>query len=145
MKKSASPNSIPQYKLENYAGIHRLKHVADDFGSNNLEDALKIPGFEIYSTQGMRDSIEPVKSMFYREGFVLSGTSHMSLGLEEFRHRHGTILFADINAILAMYSKSEDLFGYYLFLLLNSSSGSWHLAKASWISIPSFIPPTNIF
>ncbi|AYB33147.1 AraC family transcriptional regulator [Chryseolinea soli] len=105
---------LPQYKLEHYAGAHRSGEQSVDFGYNTLEESLKIPGFELYSTQGLRERIGPLKSFFYRIGFTLAGGVSVELGLEKYSHSRGTVNFTAINDIFSLYDPTHDFFGYYM-------------------------------
>ncbi len=114
MKSKNNNNSILQYKLEQYASIHRSGLDNSNFGYNNLSDALKIEGFQLFSTKGLKERIGPLKSFFYRVGFTLSGSVSVELGLEKYKHSKGTVNFTSINDIFSLYNTSEDFFGYYM-------------------------------
>lgn len=110
----AKKEQLPQYKLEQYVDAHRSREQSADFGYNTLEASLKIPGFELYSTQGLRERIGPLKSLFYRIGFTLAGGVSVELGLEKYRHSKGTVNFTAVNAIFSLYDPTPDFFGYYM-------------------------------
>lgn len=107
-------NNIPQYQLEQYTKAHREDVSISNFAYNNIDAALKINSFELYSTEGLRERIGPLKSFFYRLGFTLSGNVSVDLGLEKYRHSKGTINITSINQIFSLYNVSQDFFGYYM-------------------------------
>ena len=105
---------IPQYVLDNFRHLHRKEDDTSDFGYNNLEENKKIPGFEIYSSEGLRPALGPLKSDFYRISITLSGSVDVQLGLEKFQHRPGTLSFTFPGQVFSKSNISADTFGYYI-------------------------------
>ncbi|TWF41415.1 AraC-like DNA-binding protein [Chitinophaga polysaccharea] len=105
---------IPQYVLNDFRHLHRMEHDISDFGYSNLDAARRIPGFEIYSSEGLRPAVGPLKSDFYRISITLSGSVDVQLGLELFRHRPGTLSFTFPGQVFSKDNISADTFGYYI-------------------------------
>ncbi|WP_431292258.1 helix-turn-helix domain-containing protein [Pedobacter sp. P26] len=108
---------IPKYKLENFRHIHRHSNPGAHFGNNIPDDAERIEGFEIYSSDGMVSSKGPLKSIFYRIGITVNGSLNMQVGLDEYTHRPGTLTFTFPNQTFSTSNVSEDAFGYYMFFI----------------------------
>lgn len=113
-KTKAAKAEIPQYSLDGFRPVHRNDEEIVDFGYNTLDKAQMIPGFELYSSVGLKSSMGPLKSAFYRASITISGSVEVQLGLEHFTHRPGTIGFTALNQIFSKKNISKDLFGYYL-------------------------------
>ena len=106
---------IPRYQLnDEYRPVHRVEGEGGPFGYNSLDPSLRIKGFELYSSQGLRKSMGPLRSEFYRIGLTLRGSCDVQLGLEHFVHQAGTVNCTFPNQIFSKSNISEDLFGYYL-------------------------------
>lgn len=105
---------IPQYPLEGFRPVHRQEEETADFGYNTLDKTLMIPGFELYSSVGLKSSMGPLKSTFYRISITICGTVEVQLGLEHFVHRPGTVGFTALNQVFSKKNISDDLFGYYI-------------------------------
>jgi AraC family transcriptional regulator, transcriptional activator of pobA len=108
---------IPTYQLTpSHQERHRDTTIITSFGYHSLPYHLHIPGFEIYSTDGLKDSYGPAKSNFYRIGILLSGSLDMQIGLEQFHAIPGSINFSIPGQVHSKWNISEDLFGYYILL-----------------------------
>ncbi|WP_326991602.1 AraC family transcriptional regulator [Chitinophaga sp. 212800010-3] len=105
---------IPSYVLHNFRHLHRQEGDTSGFGYNSLAPEKRIPGFEIYSSEGLKPAMGPLKSDFYRISITLSGGVDVRLGLEEFRHRAGTLSFTFPGQIFSKSNMSADTFGYYI-------------------------------
>lgn len=106
--------SIPQYGLEESRPLHRLPEDTTAFGYSNLEEELKIKGFELYCSAGVRSQMGPLKSDYYRISISVRGVTEIQLGLEDFTHGNGTISFTFPGQIFSKRGLSDDAFGYYL-------------------------------
>jgi len=104
---------IPVYNLERFKHVHR-ETTTSVFGYNNLDKSKYIPGFELYSSDGLISSVGPLKSDFYRLSFTLRGTLEMKIGLESYKHQPGTISLTSPNQLFAKDNISADAFGYYI-------------------------------
>ncbi len=105
---------IPNYDLEEFRYLHRGLSDPSDFGYSNLSADKKIEGFEMYSTQGVVEQLNPVRSKFFRLGFTVSGSVEVKIGLETFKHQSGTINLTHPNQIFSLGKRTSDFFGYYL-------------------------------
>lgn len=110
---------IPQYVLNDFRHLHRKEDDTSDFGYNNLEEAKRIPGFEVYSSEGLRPAVGPLKSDFYRISITLSGSVDVQLGLEKFQHRAGTLSFTFPGQVFSKDNIRADTFGYYILFNAN--------------------------
>ena len=109
----SSGTDIPSYDLTNFRHVHR-GDTPIVFGYNNLSEALRIPGFELYSSEGLISAVGPLKSDFYRVSITCQGTLDMQIGLEDYRIQPGTISLTYPNQIFAKNNISTDAFGYYM-------------------------------
>lgn len=114
MKTKLNKLEIPQYVLNDFRHLHREEADTSSFGYNNLEPAKKIAGMEIYSSEGLRPAVGPLKSDFYRISITLRGSVDVQLGLEEFKHRPGTLSFTFPGQVFSKSNISADTFGYYI-------------------------------
>ncbi|SJZ62977.1 AraC-type DNA-binding protein [Chitinophaga eiseniae] len=105
---------IPQYGLEASRQLHRLPGDTSAFGYNNLPAAARIKGFELYSSEGVRAQMGPLKSDYYRISISVRGVTEIQLGLEDFTHGTGTVSFTFPGQIFSKRGLSDDAFGYYL-------------------------------
>lgn len=105
---------IPCYKLEGFRPTHRSELPVTPFGYNQLDKARMIPGFELYSSEGLLRSTGPLKSAFYRMSLTITGTLDMQIGLEHYTHKPRTVSFTYPNQIFSKWNISPDAFGYYL-------------------------------
>ena len=105
---------IPQYVLNDFRHLHREETDTSSFGYNNLEPEKKIAGMEIYSSEGLRPAVGPLKSDFYRISITLRGSVDVQLGLEQFKHRPGTLSFTFPGQVFSKSNISADTFGYYI-------------------------------
>lgn len=106
--------SLPTHHLDIF---HKERHRTSSnaiFGYNNLPVQLKIPGFELYSSEGMIPDYGPAKSSFYRIGIMLQGSIHMQLGLEHFNIEPLNLTFSIPGQVHSKSNASPDIFGYYL-------------------------------
>ncbi|MBO9732758.1 MAG: helix-turn-helix domain-containing protein [Chitinophaga sp.] len=110
---------IPQYVLGDFRHLHRQENDTSDFGYNNLEAEKRIPGFEVYSSEGLRPAVGPLKSDFYRISITLSGGVDVQLGLEKFRHQAGTLSFTFPGQVFSKDNIAADTFGYYILFNAN--------------------------
>lgn len=113
MKTSA--HTIPTYQLDpSHKEHHRDTSINISFGYHQLPSHLHIPGFEIYSTEGMKSSYGPAKSSFYRVGIMLQGSLDMQIGLEQFHVKPGSLNFSIPGQVHSKWNISPDTFGYYI-------------------------------
>lgn len=105
---------IPKYKLEHFRAQHRLEYNGVPFGNNRLDAGKAVKGFELYSSEGLKGSVGPLKSEFYRISITISGTLDMQIGVERYRHQPGTVSATYPNQILFKNNMSPDVFGYYM-------------------------------
>lgn len=113
-KTKLSKPGIPQYVLNDFRHLHREEGDTSSFGYNNLDPAKKIAGMEIYSSEGLRPAVGPLKSDFYRISITLRGSVDVQLGLEQFKHRPGTLSFTFPGQVFSKNNISADTFGYYI-------------------------------
>jgi len=107
--------TIPTYQLTpTHQEKHRDSSVHNPFGYHILPEHLKISGFEIYSTEGLKDNYGPAKSDFYRVGLLLDGCLDMQIGLEQFHATPGSINFSMPGQVHSKWNISEDISGYYI-------------------------------
>ncbi|RFM35565.1 helix-turn-helix domain-containing protein [Chitinophaga silvisoli] len=109
-----SSNSLPTHHLDPF---HKERHRTSTnaiFGYNNLAVQYQIPGFELYSSEGMIPDYGPAKSTFYRVGIVLKGSIHMKLGLEHFDVGPLSLTFSIPGQVHSKSNASPDIFGYYI-------------------------------
>lgn len=109
-----SSNSLPTHHLDTF---HKERHRTSStviFGYNNLPVQHQIPGFELYSSEGMIPDYGPAKSTFYRIGIILQGTIHMQLGLEHFDIAPLSLTFSIPGQVHSKSNASPDIFGYYI-------------------------------
>ncbi|BAV07399.1 AraC-type DNA-binding protein [Filimonas lacunae] len=114
-RKNSKPKAeIPSYALEGFRPLHRMENEHTDFGCNKLDKQWMIPGFEMYSSVGVKSSMGPLKSAFYRISITISGTVDVQLGLEHFNLQPGSLCFTTLNQVFSKKNISDDLFGYYI-------------------------------
>jgi AraC family transcriptional activator of pobA len=110
---ATSIQTIPTFKLDaDYRSIHKEKTVVSAFGmdsTNNLLDS----GFGLYSSEGVKAKIGPLKSQFYRVALCLRGEVDVECGLERFRHSAETIHFNFPGQLFSLENKTDDMFAYY--------------------------------
>lgn len=114
MKTKLSKPEIPQYVLNDFRHLHRQEGDTSSFGYNNLDVAKRIAGIEIYSSEGLRPAVGPLKSDFYRISITLSGSVDVQLGLEQFKHQPGTLSFTFPGQVFSKSNIAADTFGYYI-------------------------------
>jgi AraC-like DNA-binding protein len=105
---------IPHYGLDQFQPIHRDGSGSQAFGYNRMDQRLRVPGFELYSSEGLAKSMGPLKSSFYRVGLTLRGSCNVQLGLEQYTHQPGTVNCTFPNQVFSKFNLSDDLFGYYI-------------------------------
>ncbi|WP_236652841.1 helix-turn-helix domain-containing protein [Chitinophaga vietnamensis] len=105
---------IPQFVLTNFRQEHRQENDSSHFGYSNLPDSKKIKGFEIYSSEGVKPALGPLKSLFYRMSFSVKGSVDVQIGLEEFSCRPGSVAFTFPGQVFSKRNISADAFGYYI-------------------------------
>jgi len=107
--------NIPTHQLSRqHAALHRDSTQTSPFGYHQLAENKRLPGFEIYSTEGMIPDYGPAKSGFYRFGILTRGSLHIQLGLEHFEAAAYAVNFSIPGQIHAKSNASQDIFGYYL-------------------------------
>jgi AraC family transcriptional activator of pobA len=114
-----SKATIPKYDLDHFRHLHRMEDEPSVFGCNNLERSQFIPGFELYSSQGLIQSVGPLRSEFYRISITVTGTLDMQIGLERYRHQSRTMSFTFPNQIFSKNNISAGAFGYYMLFKAN--------------------------
>jgi AraC-like DNA-binding protein len=113
MKTSA--HTIPTYQLDpSHKEHHRNTSIDIPFGYHQLPSHQHIPGFEIYSTEGMKGTYGPAKSNFYRVGIMLQGSLDMQIGLEQFHATPVSMNFSIPGQVHSKWNISPDIFGYYI-------------------------------
>ena len=110
---SALPE-IPQYVLKGFRHLHRQEEASSDFGYNRLDTIQPVEGFELYSSRGLKPSLGPLKSAFYRISMTITGSVDIQIGLEHFKHQPRTVSFTWPNQVFSKSNISADAFGYYL-------------------------------
>jgi AraC family transcriptional regulator, transcriptional activator of pobA len=109
-------STFPLHKLD---AANRTRHrdttVSTPFGYNQLPSHQHIPGFELYSTDGMIPDYGPAKSNFYRFSLAIKGSLHVQVGLEHYEMSAGSIMTTIPGQVHAKSNASADIFGYYLF------------------------------
>jgi AraC-like DNA-binding protein len=113
-KVSNDSAAIPQYILKGYRRLHRLEDDSADFGYNRLQSIHPVEGFELYSSRGLKSSVGPLKSAFYRISITITGQVDMQIGLEHFKHQSRTMSFTWPNQVFSKWNIGADTFGYYL-------------------------------
>lgn len=114
-KKSTSAlPGIPQYALKGFRHLHRQEDDTSDFGYNRLDAITPVEGFELYSSRGLKPSLGPLKSAFYRISITIAGSVDIRIGLEHFKHQPRTMSFTWPNQVFSKSNISPDAFGYYL-------------------------------
>ncbi|SDF23923.1 helix-turn-helix domain-containing protein [Chitinophaga filiformis] len=109
------PDNIPTHQLSSqHAALHRDSTQTSPFGYHQLATHKRLPGFEIYSTEGMIPDYGPAKSAFYRFGILTRGSLHVQLGLEHFEASACALNFSIPGQIHAKSNASQDIFGYYV-------------------------------
>lgn len=112
--KATSPNiSIPTYDLKDFRHEHR-QATNSIFGYNNLAEEKRIPGFEIYSSEGLLSSVGPMRSLFFRVSICVTGALDMKIGLEDYDVRERSMSFTYPNQIFAKNNIRPGSFGYYI-------------------------------
>ncbi len=107
MAKPQTP--IPSFKLDSeYRSVHKEKTATSSFGMDSTSNLLD-GGFGLYSSEGVRAKIGPLKSQFYRIGFCLRGSLDVDCGLERFTHQAGTIHFNFPGQLFSLQNKSDDM------------------------------------
>jgi AraC family transcriptional regulator, transcriptional activator of pobA len=110
---SALPE-IPQYVLKGFRQLHRQEDDTSDFGYNRLNAIQAVEGFELYSSRGLKPSLGPLKSAFYRISITITGGVDIQIGLEHFKHQERTVSFTWPNQVFSKSNIRADTFGYYL-------------------------------
>lgn len=105
---------IPNYPLEGFRPLHRYEDDCTNFGYNCLDKGMMVNGFELYSSAGLKPSLGPLKSAFYRISITLSGSVDVQIGLEHFKHQPRTLSFTYPNQVFSKSNISADAFGYYI-------------------------------
>lgn len=113
-KATSAAAAIPQYVLDGFRALHRQEDDTSDFGYNRLETIFPVGGFELYSSRGLKPSLGPLKSAFYRISITITGNVDMQLGLEHFKHQPRTMSFTWPNQVFSKNNISADAFGYYI-------------------------------
>jgi AraC family transcriptional activator of pobA len=104
-------NDIPVYELSVFRPVHREDGDTVPFGSNG---AAPVPGFELYSSQGLKRSpMGPLKSAFYRISLTVNGSLDMQIGLDRYVHQPHTISFTYPHQVFSKSNASADAWGYY--------------------------------
>ncbi len=109
-------NKLATYGLENFTKVHRNEQETSFFGSAKLPLDKRINGFEIYSTEGVREVIEPLKSDFFRISVCVKGTVKTRIGLDDYTYKRGSMSFTYPNQIFSVHTRSDDFFGYYILI-----------------------------
>lgn len=106
--------TIPAYDLNKFRHVHRVEEDSASFGYSHLAADKRIPGFELYSSEGLVGSVGPLKSKFYRMSITITGSLDMQIGLEHYQHQPRTLSFTYPNQVFSKNNISTDAFGYYI-------------------------------
>jgi len=68
----------------------------------------------LYSSRGLKPSLGPLKSAFYRISITITGHVDIQIGLQHFKHQPRTMSFTWPNQVFSKSNISADTFGYYL-------------------------------
>ncbi|HUP11463.1 MAG TPA: hypothetical protein VM187_04610, partial [Niastella sp.] len=90
---------IPQYVLKGFRPLHRREDDTSDFGYNRLDAIQPVEGFELYSSRGLKPSLGPLKSAFYRISITITGGVDIQIGLQHFKHKERTVSFTWPNQV----------------------------------------------
>lgn len=109
-------STLPIHELDSAnRRIHRNDEICSPFGYHQLSSHKHIPGFELYSSNGMIPDYGPARSTFYRFGLATSGSLHVQVGLEHYQMNTGSVMTTIPGQIHAKSNATPDIFGYYLF------------------------------
>ena len=103
---------IPIYDLANFRTIHRTES-GEDFGYN-LNRNIPSDGFELFSTDGQKNKIGPLKTDFFYIGLNLTGSVNIELNHITHKHSPNTIFFKSPDKIFSIDKPSQGYYGYYL-------------------------------
>jgi len=113
LKTTSRGITIPTYDLTDFRHAHR-EATNSIFGYNNLAAEKRIPGFEIYSSEGLLSSVGPMRSLFFRVSICVAGALDMKIGLEDYDVRERTMSFTYPSQIFAKNNIRAGSFGYYI-------------------------------
>lgn len=128
---------IKIYNLDNRLyHLHKEGVEQSDFGMDSSNELLE-GSFGLYSSKDLRKSIGPVKTEYYRIGFVKSGKVKIDLGLERFQPGAYSMIFGFPGQVFSLYDQSPDFFCYYM-LFKESFLADGSAIKYSRIQVPFF-------
>jgi AraC family transcriptional regulator, transcriptional activator of pobA len=104
---------IPFHSLNQFRPVHR-EDTTDDFGMNKRDGYEPAEGFEIYSSNGLKKRLDPMRGDFYKIALGLKGNTAITIGLEIYHHGVNTVAFTMPDQIFSISNVSEEFFGYYL-------------------------------
>jgi AraC family transcriptional regulator, transcriptional activator of pobA len=104
---------IKNYSLPSFYHEHKSDVVESDFGLDKTAELIH-NGFGLYSSNGSKARIGPIKSDFYRLGLMKKGIAHLNCGLENYTFQPDNIYFTFPGQIFCLQNKSEDYSAYYM-------------------------------
>ena len=105
---------IKQYYLEpSLHKLHKAGMEKSDFGMDNSPELID-GGFGLYSAIDLKKRIGPVKTEYFRIGFVRSGQITFGIGLEKFSAVANSIIFGFPGQLFSLNDPSPDFFCHYL-------------------------------
>jgi AraC family transcriptional regulator, transcriptional activator of pobA len=104
---------IPFHSLDQFRPVHR-EDTTDDFGMNKRDGYEPAKGFEIYSSNGLKKRLDPMRGDFYKIALGLKGKTAVTIGLEIYYHGINTVAFTMPDQIFSISNISEEIFGYYI-------------------------------
>lgn len=131
------PADIRIYNLDNRLYyLHKEGVERSDFGMDNTKELLE-GGFGLYSSRDLKKSIGPVKTEYYRIGFIKSGQVKIDLGLEKFQPEAYSMIFGFPGQVFSLYDQSPDFFCYYM-LFKESFLADGSVIKYNRTQVPFF-------
>jgi AraC family transcriptional regulator, transcriptional activator of pobA len=104
---------IKNYSLPSFYHEHKSDVVESDFGLDNTAELIE-NGFGLYSSNGSKPRIGPIKSNFFRLGLMKRGSAHLDCGLETYIFKPDNIYFTFPGQIFCLKDKDADYFAYYM-------------------------------
>jgi AraC family transcriptional regulator, transcriptional activator of pobA len=101
------------HSLNQFRPVHR-EDTIDAFGMNKQDGYEPAEGFEIYSSNGLKKRLDPMRSDFYKIALSLKGKTAITIGLEIYYHGINTVAFTMPDQVFSICNISEEVFGYYI-------------------------------
>ena len=102
------------YDLSNFRAVHRTEN-GEDFGCNLANHFCLTEGFEVYSTDGLKNRVGPLKTDFFIIGLNLTGNANIEFNHLVHRHSPNAIFFKSPGKLFSFAEPSRGYYGYYLF------------------------------